>query len=327
MDTVMVALMSMGFLGILFGFGLAIATEKFHVEVDPKQTEIEDTLPGINCGACGFPGCGKYAEEVTKGEADVNLCVPGGEETSDTIGGIMGVKAEKKEKLVAVLMCSAKNVQDRFEYSGVKTCRAAFLTQGGNLGCEYGCLGLDDCAVVCPTEAIYLDENKLPHVIEERCIACGKCAEICPKNLYQILPISKYVHVRCMNLDKGGPAKRKCDNPCIACLKCEKACPFDAIHVKNNLAVIDYDKCTSCGECVKACPTDIIRDYRDGRPVVREWVDQFIDMAIEPLRPKKAEKKGTTKKPPEADVATESASGVATKTESVPKASTPEGGA
>lgn len=308
MDTVIVAFIAMGFLGMFFGFGLAIATEKFHVEIDPKQAQIENSLPGINCGACGYPGCGKYAEAVAKGAA-VNLCVPGGGETADAIGGIMGVKAEKMEKRVAVLMCSAKNVKDKFNYSGVKTCRAAFLTQGGQKGCEYGCLGLDDCAVVCPTEAIYLDENKLPHVIEERCIACGKCVEICPKNLYQVLPISKYVHVRCMSLDKGGVAKKKCDNPCIACMKCEKVCPFDAIHVKNNLAIIDYNKCTSCGECVKVCPTNIIRNYRDGRPVVQSWVDQFISMAIEPIKPKKAaEKEGDT-----------IASAVATETEVAPK--------
>jgi RnfABCDGE-type electron transport complex B subunit len=318
MDTVMVALISMGFFGMLFGFGLAIATERFHVDVDPKQTEVEDSLPGINCGACGYPGCGKYAEAVAKGDAAVTLCVPGGEDTVDVISEIMGVEAGKVEKRVAVLMCSAKNVNNKFNYSGVNTCRAAFLTQGGQKGCEYGCLGLDDCAVVCPTEAIYLDENKLPHVIEERCIACGKCVDICPKNLYQIQPISKYVHVRCMSLDKGGPAKKKCDNPCIACFKCEKACPFDAIHVKNNLAVIDYDKCTSCGECVKVCPTDIIRDYRDGRPVVREWVDQFIDMAIEPIKPKKEDKK---------KVATqaESATAVAERPVAPPEASPPKG--
>ena len=308
MDTVIVAFIAMGFLGMFFGFGLAIATEKFHVGIDPKQAQIENSLPGINCGACGYPGCGKYAEAVAKGAA-VNLCVPGGGETADAIGGIMGVKAEKMEKRVAVLMCNAKNVKDKFNYSGVKTCRAAFLTQGGQKGCEYGCLGLDDCEVVCPTEAIYLDENKLPHVIEERCIACGKCAEICPKNLYQVLPISKYVHVRCMSLDKGGVAKKKCDNPCIACIKCEKVCPFDAIHVKNNLAIIDYNKCTSCGECVKVCPTNIIRNYRDGRPVVQSWVDQFISMAIEPIKPKKAaEKEGDT-----------IASAVATETEVAPK--------
>jgi len=40
---------------------------------------------------------------------------------------------------------------------------------------------------------------------------------------------------------------------------CEKTCRFDAIHVIDNLAVIDYHKCTSCQECVKVCPPKTIR--------------------------------------------------------------------
>ena len=37
-------------------------------------------------------------------------------------------------------------------------------------------------------------------------------------------------------------------------MKCQKSCPADAIHVVDNLAVIDYDKCTGCGTCVAGCP-------------------------------------------------------------------------
>jgi len=292
METVLAAIVSMGFLGLFFGFGLAVASERFHVLVNPKVEEVGNSLPGINCGACGYAGCSKYAQAVALEGAAVNLCVPGGEEVVEKLGNIMGVKAEKREKRVAVLMCSAKNVKDKFHYSGVPNCRAAFLVQGGQKNCEYGCLGFGDCAVVCPTNAITMLSNDLPEVKEDLCIACGKCAEICPKNLYKVLPLSRYVHVRCMNLDKGGTAKKKCDNPCIACMKCQKVCPFDAIHVNNNLAVIDYNKCTSCGECVKSCPTNIIRTYRDGRPVVAGWVDQWIGMAM------------AAKKPPEGGKAT-----------------------
>ncbi|ODS32371.1 MAG: sodium dependent NADH:ubiquinone oxidoreductase, partial [Candidatus Scalindua rubra] len=205
MDVIISIAIVMGSLGMILGISLAIAARIFYIETDPRQDQIENLLPGVNCGACGFTGCDRYAEAITKSKdkIEINLCTPGGEETTEAIGGIMGVKAEKREKRIAVLMCSAKNVKDKFSYSGPGNCRSAFLTQGGQKNCKYGCLGFGDCAEVCPTEAIYMDENNMPHVIEERCIACGKCAEICPKNLYQILPVSNYVHVRCKNLDKG----------------------------------------------------------------------------------------------------------------------------
>ena len=35
---------------------------------------------------------------------------------------------------------------------------------------------------------------------------------------------------------------------------CTKQCEFDAIHMDNNVAVIDYEKCIACGLCLAACP-------------------------------------------------------------------------
>ena len=37
-----------------------------------------------------------------------------------------------------------------------------------------------------------------------------------------------------------------CANSCIACGMCERTCKFDAIHVIDNVAVIDYSKCKNC---------------------------------------------------------------------------------
>jgi predicted aldo/keto reductase-like oxidoreductase len=47
---------------------------------------------------------------------------------------------------------------------------------------------------------------------------------------------------------------------CIGCGKCEKSCPHDAIHVVDNLAVIDYTKCTGCGTCAGVCPVKCIHE-------------------------------------------------------------------
>lgn len=35
------------------------------------------------------------------------------------------------------------------------------------------------CVDNCPYEAMYLDENMIPHVIEEKCNGCGRCYTVC----------------------------------------------------------------------------------------------------------------------------------------------------
>ena len=40
--------------------------------------------------------------------------------------------------------------------------------------------------------------------------------------------------------------------------ECVKACPFDAIHIKNGVAVVDKEQCKACGKCIKACPKNLI---------------------------------------------------------------------
>jgi len=49
-----------------------------------------------------------------------------------------------------------------------------------------------------------------------------------------------------------------CTYGCLGLGDCVAACPFDAIHVIDGLAVVDYEKCTGCGACAKACPRNII---------------------------------------------------------------------
>ena len=56
--------LAIGGLGLLAGIGLAAASKIFYVYVDPKIVEMEEALPGANCGGCGLPGCTAAAQAI-----------------------------------------------------------------------------------------------------------------------------------------------------------------------------------------------------------------------------------------------------------------------
>ncbi len=49
------AIGALGGIAFVSAFGLGIAARFFAVEIDPKFKEVEEFLPGANCGGCGFP--------------------------------------------------------------------------------------------------------------------------------------------------------------------------------------------------------------------------------------------------------------------------------
>lgn len=257
---IIIPVLGLGALGLLFGAGLAIASKKLAVEVDPRLDMIHGLLPGANCGACGGAGCFGFAEDVLSGKTGIEACKVSEDMAKEKIAGILGKKVEKKTKLTATLHChGGTRVKDRFLYQGVEDCIAANLVLGGQKACVFGCLGFRTCVKVCPFGAIKMSDENLPVVDEELCRACNKCVEACPKKLFSLVPKTSKVYVACKSLDLGKDTRLACPVGCIACRKCEQVCPVDAIHVIDNLAVIDYAKCTSCGECVKACPMKTIR--------------------------------------------------------------------
>jgi Na+-translocating ferredoxin:NAD+ oxidoreductase RNF subunit RnfB len=248
----------------LFGIGLAFAAQKFSVKVDPRVEQIKDVLAHAHCGACGYPGCGQYAEAVV---ADPNvspsLCTPGGAKTAEAVARITGKVAEAKDPVFARIMCQGgeKEAERRFSYEGIIDCRAAVLAGGGDKSCIYGCLGYGTCSRACPFGAISMSADRLPVVDMKKCTGCGKCVVACPKKVIELIPAAKAVVVTCHSRDKGAQTRKLCTIGCIACGKCEKVCPYDAPHVENNLSRIDPAKCHVCGLCVKECPTSAIRDF------------------------------------------------------------------
>ncbi len=256
---ILIPILTLGFLGLVFGVGLAIASKRFMVQVDPRLEKIHGLLPGANCGVCGGAGCFGFAEFILSGKAKIDACRVANDAAKEKIAEVLGRKLIKGAKSTAVLHCNGgTKVKDRFIYQGIEDCVAANLVLGGQKECVFGCLGFGDCVKVCPFGAITMSVEKLPVIVANKCKACNKCVQICPKKLFSLLPLAQNVYVACSSYDLGKDTKAVCPVGCIACKLCEKACPVDAIHVLDNLAVIDYNKCTSCGECVKACPMKTI---------------------------------------------------------------------
>ncbi|HCI28970.1 MAG TPA: RnfABCDGE type electron transport complex subunit B [Fervidobacterium sp.] len=67
----------LGGLGFAFGLFLSYVGEKFKVEEDPTVMLVLATLPGANCGACGYPGCEGYAKAIVDNGDRPDKCLPG----------------------------------------------------------------------------------------------------------------------------------------------------------------------------------------------------------------------------------------------------------
>ena len=49
-----------------------------------------------------------------------------------------------------------------------------------------------------------------------------------------------------------------CTYGCLGSGDCTRACDYDAIHVIDGLATVDYQKCIGCKACARVCPRNII---------------------------------------------------------------------
>ncbi len=250
-------------MGAAFGLLLAIAAKVFSVEVDEREELIIGVLPGANCGGCGFPGCSGYAAAVVAGNAPVNKCAAGGQAVASQIAEIMGQEAGEMQRMVALVRCSGTEGHraTKFDYSGIDDCVAA-MRLGGNQGpiqCVNGCIGLGTCVKACKFDAIHIVDG-IAKVDHEKCTGCLACATACPKKIIGEVPYDANVTVPCGATAKGAVTRKQCDYGCIGCKICEKTCEFDAIHVVDNHAYIDYSKCTGCGKCAEKCPRKIIHN-------------------------------------------------------------------
>lgn len=262
MDSMLVMGMAGGTMLVLAvgaGWVLGWANRTFHVEVDPRIDRVNAALPGANCGGCGFVGCASYAEAVVLNGAAPNKCPVGGESCAKAIAQILGVDLAPSWPFRPVVHCRAAREQrlQRGDYRGETTCAAANLVNGVQ-GCTYGCLGMGDCEAACAFDAIHVRDG-LATVDYDRCVGCGACATVCPRNIITMVPFktTQMLVIGCSNKDVGKEVKDVCKVGCVGCKACGKRSAMfvmDGNHPTINYADYDPDKMDAAQLAIEKCP-------------------------------------------------------------------------
>ncbi|MBL8438161.1 MAG: electron transport complex subunit RsxB [Zoogloeaceae bacterium] len=151
------ALIVMAGIAIVLGAALGYASIHFKVEGDPLVEKIDAILPQTQCGQCGFPGCRPYADAISKGDADINQCPPGGEEGIRKLADLLG-----------------REVKPLNAENGVEKPKAvAFIG-------EETCIGCTLCIQACPVDAIIGAAKQMHTVVPALCTGCELCIAPCP---------------------------------------------------------------------------------------------------------------------------------------------------
>lgn len=276
MNSLFIAPSIMAGIGLFFGLIIAVSSRVLRVDEDPRIEGTNELLPGTNCGACGQPGCLPFAEKLVAGDVTPSQCTVSTDEQIEAIADYLQVDAGEQEKMVARLKCGGGSAQAHqiAEYRGFEGCRAAALVSAGGKGCSWGCLGLGDCEVACTFDAIHMNDNGLPQVDIDKCTACPDCTDACPRDLFEVVPMSHKLYVQCNSPLAGEAATVLCSTACDACGKCAADAP-GLVRMEGNLPVVDY--LTGIEPHPRAtfrCPTDAIvwlegEQFEDERVIAR----------------------------------------------------------
>lgn len=131
-----------------------------------NEETIDKRLPQTQCGECGFEGCRPYAKALSKGEATINLCPPGGVKTLYDLAELLNEDPTPYEEEVK---------------SNTRPPSLAYIN-------EADCIGCTKCIQACPVDAILGSNKKMHTVIEKECTGCGLCVEPCPVDCITMQP-------------------------------------------------------------------------------------------------------------------------------------------
>ncbi len=155
--TILTAVITITVIALLAGVALSYASSRLPADRDPLVEQVNQLLPQTQCAQCGYPGCRPYALAIVEGDAAINLCPPGGEQTIQRLADLLG--------------------RDPLELANAaaETTALAIIDESLCIGCTY-------CRDVCPVDAIVGAHHFMHTVIASECTGCELCVPRCPVN-------------------------------------------------------------------------------------------------------------------------------------------------
>jgi len=256
----------MGGLGLLLGLGLVWAHRRLPPDGSTIADAVEALLPQTQCAQCGYPGCRPYAEAVADGAA-IDLCPPGGAETVEALGRLLGRQPEPPQNRHPAAPQNPPAPASQAAIAVIDETR---------------CIGCYLCVRACPVDAIVGAPQLMHTVLADQCTGCELCIEPCPVDCISLRPVADPVDIRPIRI-MARPRNRQPEHPelsCIRCGACQTLCP-EALFPQELLwyarneaweAAADrgLDACIECGLCNQACPSniDLLTHFSRGRQVL-----------------------------------------------------------
>ena len=130
--------------------------------------QINACLPQTQCKRCTYDGCLPYAHAISKDEAEINQCPPGGD------AAIVALAALLKRKPLPL-----------------NTAHGQHLPPQVALIDESQCIGCVLCIKACPVDAIVGAPKAMHTVLTADCTGCELCIPPCPMDCITLVPAAQ----------------------------------------------------------------------------------------------------------------------------------------
>ena len=143
-------------------------TNAEHAKNGNLSEKINALLPQTQCQRCGYPGCKPYAEAITRDEADINQCPPGGAAGIHRLAALLGREF--------IPLSPAHGVEQPKKIVIIN---------------ESLCIGCTLCILACPVDAIVGASKVMHTVMAEQCTGCELCIPPCPVDCIDLVSVAE----------------------------------------------------------------------------------------------------------------------------------------